>query len=65
MDEVKVLVERRADCGDQDAALHGRQLADHIKVNIGISVTVEVTAPAALPRSAGKAARVRDLRPRG
>lgn len=61
MDQVMVQVElREAECSD--SAAHGRQLSSFIKSNIGISVKIDVCQPGALPRSAGKAARVRDLR---
>jgi phenylacetate-CoA ligase len=60
MDELRIKVEARAGGGD-DAA-HGRLLAAYVKDAIGISATVEVTAPGSLPRSAGKAARVLDHR---
>jgi phenylacetate-CoA ligase len=60
MDEVRIKVEARASGGD-DAA-HGRLLAAYVKDAIGISATVEVTAPGSLPRSTGKAARVLDHR---
>ncbi|MDT9600190.1 phenylacetate--CoA ligase PaaK [Sphingosinicella rhizophila] len=62
MDEMTVQVERRTDCGEGEGAAHGRELAQYIKVHIGISVTVEVVASGSLPRSMGKAARIRDLR---
>jgi phenylacetate-CoA ligase len=61
MDQVMVRVElREAECSD--SAVHGRQLSSFIKSNIGISVKIDVCQPGTLPRSAGKAARVRDLR---
>jgi phenylacetate-CoA ligase len=59
MDEVRIRVEARA---DGEGAGHGRQLAGYVKDAIGISAAVEVSAPGSLPRSAGKAARVVDLR---
>jgi phenylacetate-CoA ligase len=61
MDQVVVQVEsREIDC--HDSAAHGRQLSALIKSNIGISVRIDVCRPGTLPRSLGKAARVRDLR---
>ena len=39
-----------------------RDVAHHIKSLIGISVDVLVKAPGTIPRSQGKAVRVRDLR---
>jgi phenylacetate-CoA ligase len=41
-----------------------RDAAHHIKSLIGISTDVLVKAPGAIPRSQGKAVRVRDLRPK-
>jgi phenylacetate-CoA ligase len=61
MDQVLVQVELR-DSGCDDSAAHGRQLSSLIKSNIGISVKIDVCAPGTLPRSTGKATRVRDLR---
>jgi phenylacetate-CoA ligase len=60
MDEVRIKVEARASGGDD--AGEGRSLAAYVKDAIGISATVEVGAPGSLPRSAGKVARVVDLR---
>jgi phenylacetate-CoA ligase len=40
------------------------ELANLIKTNIGVSVVVHVRDPGALERSAGKARRVLDLRPK-
>jgi len=61
MDQVVVQVElREAECND--SAAHGRALSNFIKSNIGISVKVDLNQPGTLPRSAGKATRVRDLR---
>jgi phenylacetate-CoA ligase len=62
LDEVRIKVEARAP-GDGGAG-HARLLAAYVKDAIGISATVEVSAPGSLPRSAGKAARVVDLRKR-
>jgi phenylacetate-CoA ligase len=41
-----------------------RDAAHHIKSMIGITAEVAVQAPGAVPRSQGKAVRVRDLRPK-
>jgi phenylacetate-CoA ligase len=51
-----------------DAAAYAataRQVAHHIKSLIGITADVLVKAPGEIPRSQGKAVRVRDLRPKG
>ncbi|HEX5865137.1 MAG TPA: phenylacetate--CoA ligase [Casimicrobiaceae bacterium] len=42
----------------------GRQVAHHIKSLIGITAVVLVKKPGEIPRSQGKAVRVRDLRPK-
>jgi len=40
------------------------RVAHHVKSMIGVSATVKVMPPGAVPRSQGKAVRVRDLRPK-
>ena len=62
MDELKIIVEARAGA---DAAAAAKELKHHIKTMIGVSAAVEVAAPGAVERSAGKAKRVRDLRAKG
>jgi phenylacetate-CoA ligase len=50
-----------------DSAAHDRiakEVTHHIKSMIGITTVVAVKAPGAIPRSQGKAVRVRDLRPK-
>jgi phenylacetate-CoA ligase len=49
--------------GEFDAL--ARDAAHHVKSLVGISVDVRVRHPGDVPRSQGKAVRVRDLRPRG
>ena len=41
------------------------QVAHHIKSMIGITTDVTVKPPGTIPRSQGKAVRVRDERPKG
>ena len=53
---------RRAS-GDRSAPI-AYAAAHHIKSLVGITVDVQVKAPGAVPRSQGKAVRVRDLRPK-
>lgn len=60
LDELTVRVELRA--GSSEAQVAGT-LAHHIKQNIGISAAIEICAPGSIDRSAGKAVRIRDLRP--
>jgi phenylacetate-CoA ligase len=66
LDHVTVEVEA-APAVPQNAEAYGR-IADaarhHIKSMIGITTDVRVKAPGEIPRSQGKAVRVRDLRPR-
>ena len=60
MDELKVLVEAKDGACDREA--EAARLQALIKELVGVSAAVEVVAPETLPRSMGKAARVRDLR---
>ena len=60
MDELTVRVEARGADVDRDAV--AADLARRIKDRVGVSVGVEVVDPDGLPRSQGKAQRVRDLR---
>jgi phenylacetate-CoA ligase len=64
LDHVGVEVE--ADRGVPAArfAVIAHDVAHHIKSMIGITVDVEVKLPGEIPRSQGKAVRVRDLRPK-
>lgn len=62
LDMVEIRVELR---GEQDAASQqsiARELAHHVKTNIGISTLVELVQPGTLKRFEGKAARVTDHR---
>ena len=59
-----VIVEARAGAADKETReTAGRDLARHIKSQIGISSDVEVREPESLERSIGKARRIVDLRP--
>jgi phenylacetate-CoA ligase len=58
-DEMEVLVESRRDA---DLTRATRQLTDEIRGNLGIRVTVTVTGPGTVERSAGKMRRVLDER---
>jgi phenylacetate-CoA ligase len=68
LDELDVLVERRsASDGPLSATARGeieRDIERTIKGYIGVSTTVRVMEPGALPRSQGKAVRVVDKRPK-
>ncbi|MEQ1807112.1 MAG: phenylacetate--CoA ligase [Burkholderiaceae bacterium] len=65
LDEVSIEVEALPGTpADQfDAVAH--DVAHHIKSLIGISTEVSIKACGSIPRSQGKAVRVRDLRPKG
>jgi phenylacetate-CoA ligase len=62
MDIVTVHVESKPGCTEEDAGSAGRELREHIKNIIGVSVEVKVCSSDSLERSGGKAVRVRDLR---
>jgi phenylacetate-CoA ligase len=65
LDVVRLLVEARPDHADEASrAAQAALLASHIRNMIGIGVEVVVGDPGKVERSAGKARRVLDLRPR-
>lgn len=65
MDRMLVRVEATDEAGsDNHREASARELATHVKNNIGISVKVDVGAPHSVERSLGKAQRVVDLRPK-
>jgi len=57
-------VERAPDAPGDEAYCVGKaaELQHHIKSTIGVTCRVVVKAPCEMPRSQGKAVRVRDLR---
>jgi phenylacetate-CoA ligase len=65
LDEVSVEVEAMSGIPADSFAGIAHDVAHHIKSLIGISTEVIVKAPGTIPRSQGKAVRVRDLRPKG
>jgi phenylacetate-CoA ligase len=66
MDEMTVIVEARMDVTGTDVWMsEGGRLAHHIKEVVGITARVDVRAPGGVERSAGKARRVIDNRPKG
>lgn len=65
MDALTVRVERREEVDHAAAAQAGDALVHHIKSNIGVSVEVEVVAPAGIERSMGKMRRIIDQRGQG
>ena len=65
LDVMRLLVEARPDCADQKARENeGAALAAHIRNIIGIGAQVIVGDPGAVERSAGKARRIVDKRPK-
>ena len=65
LDQVRVEVEALPGVSTQQFDAIARDVAHHIKSMIGISTDVAVQATGSIPRSQGKAVRVRDLRPKG
>lgn len=65
LDIATLHVEARIDCTEESARhAEAAALTAHIRNNIGIGMSVVVTEPGAIERSAGKARRVLDKRPR-
>jgi phenylacetate-CoA ligase len=62
LDEIAVTVEARADIATDAHAAAAALLAGKLKDHVGISAQVRVVASGSLPRSTGKAARVKDRR---
>jgi phenylacetate-CoA ligase len=62
LDEIRILVEARAELDAAAQAAAAALLTSKLKDHIGISAEVHVAVTGSLPRSAGKAVRVRDLR---
>jgi phenylacetate-CoA ligase len=62
LDEISIVVEGRPELGDSAHQAEASVLAAKLKDNVGISADVRVAACGSLPRSAGKASRVRDRR---
>jgi len=62
LDEIAIVVEARPELGDNASRAEALLLATRLKDHIGISADVRVAACGSLPRSAGKAIRVRDRR---
>ena len=66
LDVMRLLVEARTDHADEASrGAHAATLAAHIRSNVGISVEIVVGDPGNIERSAGKARRVVDRRPKG
>jgi phenylacetate-CoA ligase len=65
LDHVTLEVEAQPGVVAADFDWLGRDVAHHVKSLVGITVDVIVKQPGDIPRSQGKAVRVRDLRPKG
>jgi phenylacetate-CoA ligase len=64
LDTLRVEIEALPDCPPADWPAMARDAAHHVKSLIGVTAGIAVVAPGSVPRSEGKAARVRDLRPK-
>ena len=65
MDRLTLKVEARPDATEASLrAACGRELADHVKATIGLTIAVDVVPPGGVERSQGKARRIVDLRTR-
>jgi phenylacetate-CoA ligase len=64
LDEVTIEVEALPGVDAQAYAAIAKDVVHHVKSMVGISTHVQVKEPGTLPRSQGKAVRVRDLRPK-
>ena len=64
LDEMTVKVEVRPGADEATRTACNRDLAYQIKSLIGVTATVETTLPGGIERSAGKAKRIIDLRPK-
>jgi phenylacetate-CoA ligase len=64
LDQLVIQVEARPDLPEDRWAEQARLLATDLKALVGINAQVRVEAPGAIERSAGKASRVRDMRPK-
>jgi phenylacetate-CoA ligase len=62
LDEIAIAVEARAGLETHAHRAQAHLLAAHLKAHIGISADICVTASGSLPRSTGKASRVKDRR---
>jgi len=66
LDEMTVLAEARPEAWDGSGlTVHAERLTARIKDTIGVSARVVIQAPGTIERSAGKAKRVIDRRPKG
>ncbi|HEU4567053.1 MAG TPA: phenylacetate--CoA ligase PaaK [Marmoricola sp.] len=64
LDTLTVKVERRPDASREAAERAGRELREHVKGRIGVTIAVDVVEPDSVERSVGKMKRIVDRRPR-
>ena len=65
LDTIAVEVEAMAEVPAEGYPALAHDVAHHIKSLVGVTAEILVKAPGEVPRSQGKAVRVRDLRPKG
>jgi phenylacetate-CoA ligase len=64
LDQVRIEVEAAPGVGAERYEAIAKDVAHHVKSLVGITTDVAVQPPGTIPRSQGKAVRVRDLRPK-
>lgn len=64
LDEVTIEVEAQIGVAEEAFAAIAQDVVHHVKSMVGITTRVTVKLPGEIPRSQGKAVRVRDLRPK-
>ncbi len=64
LDHLTIEVEALAAAGDEAQRNLGEAVRNHVKSLIGVTCAVAIKAPGGIPRSEGKAVRIRDLRKR-
>ena len=64
LDTVRIEVEAQTGVASDSFDAIARDVAHHVKSLVGITTSVSIQQPGAIPRSQGKAVRVRDLRPK-
>jgi phenylacetate-CoA ligase len=62
LDAMSVEVEPEAPMAEAERAAKAREVTHHIKSMIGVTCSVAIRSPGDIPRSQGKAVRIRDLR---
>jgi phenylacetate-CoA ligase len=62
LDAMTVEVEPEAPVADSERAAKAREITHHIKSTIGVTCSIAIRSPGDIPRSQGKAVRIRDLR---